>query len=505
MKIISALLTLPLFLLMFVHTAYSSVVHADYQTETFKKLEEIRKDKKNDILSRLRLVKDKVSDASNDPVLLKAFGDFAKHRRGTRSASIWLERMGEMDAHYVQEYGEFYDILFIAADGLVFHSIKMESDFMQNLFKGELATSKLSRYLRKNPNTSFVDYDDYLPSKEPAAFFVRQIIKDGIHHGWIVFQFSINAINSTLSDHSKLGRTGEVYLTNTEKIMISQSRLVPENTSLQLKVDTQAPDQALKGAMGSLLIPDYRGVMVFSSYEKFEFSGVVWIIIAEIDEDEVITDYYRTNKNDLLEPLFENLKLAASHSIQPVKIEKAAVRVDINEYGKAQAGKQIVTYGVATCTAVIVTMSNQYTYLGHIYPLDDAYNSGLNKSFLNFGLWLRGKNLPERQRDLLGSMIERIKNYDVYPYQLNKLSVVLAAVHTNGFETTIDKLLDAGLFLSQITVLHDPEKKSFNVVANAEKTSPVFAWNDNLNQNHKWSGIGQSLNLGRHIKSILND
>jgi hypothetical protein len=44
--------------------------------------------------------------------------------------------------------------------------------------------------------------------------------------GWIVFQFFINALNSILINFDNLGRTGEVYLTNVKKMMLSQSRLL---------------------------------------------------------------------------------------------------------------------------------------------------------------------------------------------------------------------------------------------------------------------------------------
>jgi len=469
---------------------------AGYQDRTFSKLENILDGKKRDILSRLDIEKEKVASASKDAILLEAFWNF--QQPSSRSNS--LDKIKLLDGHYIANYSEFYDILFIAEDGLVFHSIKMESDFRQNLFDGELSNSLLSRNLQSNAEIEFIDYDYYFPSKEPAAFFITRVNDGDKNLGWMVFQFAINAINSTLSDHQELGKTGEIYLTNAEKIMITQSRLLPENTSLQLKVNTQAPNLALTETKGKKLLSDYRGVMVFSVFERFKFSGVAWVIIVEMDEDEVITNYYQANKDTILPSLFDHLSPGKLLSQLPTRTSADRLRVDINEYAKADLNEQISTYGIASCTGILISMPQRYTYLGHIYPLDDVYRSQWSKVFLNFGLWISGEESIDERRDLLEDMIARIKRFESYPYELNKLNIILAAVHTDSLEGAIDKLLEEGFFLSQITVLFDPEKSSVNILAQGGNTQSLFEWNNSVTDKKQWTELGETANLAQQVK-----
>jgi len=91
------------------------------------------------------------------------------------------------------------------------------------------------------------------------------------------------------------------------------------------------------------------------------------------------------------------------------------LRVDINEYAKAQTGQQIITYGVATCMATIISIPEKFTYLGHVYPLDDSYHSDWDKMILDFQLWLGNKEHIEKKRNLIENMMTRIERYDVYP------------------------------------------------------------------------------------------
>jgi len=287
--------------------------------------------------------------------------------------------------------------------------------------------------------------------------------------------------------------------------MITQSRLVAQNTSLQLIIDTQAANLALKNNNGRKLIKDYRGVLVFSVFEKFEFSGVSWIIIGEIDEDEVITNYYKKNKYDILLTLFKQFEPGNLLLNTPDNIENTAIRVDINEYGKTGINNQIATYGVATCTAVLISKPDLFTYLGHIYPLDEVYHSNWSKPLLNFGLWLIGERANDNQLDLLGNMINKIKTYEIYPYELQELKVTLVAVQTESLERIIDKLLNAGIFLSQITVVIDPESSFVNILANTEEISPYFEWNHMTTSKKQWTNLEGVNNLSQLVKLSLSD
>jgi hypothetical protein len=120
-----------------------------------------------------------------------------------------------------------------------------------------------------------------------------RVHRDGVHQGWIVFQYALNMLNALLVDYDELGEMGEVYVVNCEHFMLTQSRFREGSSSLKVRVDTEAVRCAMHEQSGQKLITGYRGVRVFVSFERFDFWETSWIIIASIEESGVLTDYYR--------------------------------------------------------------------------------------------------------------------------------------------------------------------------------------------------------------------
>ena len=159
------------------------------------------------------------------------------------------------------------------------------------------ASSYLSNYLKKPDNEQFAEFEYYPPSDEAAAFFIVALEKNQQHSGWIVLQFASNRINKILTERQELGRTGEVYLVNQKHLMLTDSRFIENSTILRQKVDTLAVKEAFQTSISEKITSDYRGINVFSSSEKFELMGIQWVIVAEIDEDEIITNQYKKYKS----------------------------------------------------------------------------------------------------------------------------------------------------------------------------------------------------------------
>ena len=44
----------------------------------------------------------------------------------------------------------------------------------------------------------------------------------------------------------------------------------------------------LKGESGAHVVPDYRGIPVLSVYSPVDFGGQKWVLLAEIDETEIL-------------------------------------------------------------------------------------------------------------------------------------------------------------------------------------------------------------------------
>jgi hypothetical protein len=460
---------------------------ANVKSETFERLNNIRSEKKSKVFEYFTEVRRSASAIAKDDFMRRAFEEMLQ---SGKAGHHLLEF--EIDERYVEKYGKFYDILFVDSSGYVFHSIKKESDYRTNLISSENSTGSISRPLRDpDIGEKFVGFDYYAPSDEPAAFFYIPVYKGAEHRGWFILQFALNRIKSILADREELGRTGEVYLVNAQKLMLTDSRFMGDSTALQLVVDTVAVSEALKEGEGNRIIEDYRNVKVFSSYEKFNLFGVDWLLIAEIDESEVITEYFKKNKSFFQDkiPSYSAKTKRVKHAKQrrPLKLR----RVDIDEFAKSTDGAELVTYGVATCTAVAIVVPDGPAYLVHISPTDETYmTNSLAKFFLG----------EEKYQNLLGAMVERVKRYDVYPSELGTVQFVVIAPHAKSINKVIDTIVEAGVELANIKYLYNPKALNAN----------VFLGHHGSGLNVEWVGDGgvyieraeEALDIGAVVKAI---
>ncbi|MBD1583336.1 methyl-accepting chemotaxis protein [Pseudoalteromonas sp. S16_S37] len=198
-----------------------------------------------------------------------------------------------------------YDLFIIDNDtGVVAYSVYKELDFATSLVTGPFAKSGLAKVfeqakqLQDSSEFAFVDYEPYLPSyNAPASFIAAPIHIEGSKGATLVFQLSITALNSIMTEREGLGKSGETYLVGPEGLMRSDSYLDPINRSVvnafkhpdTSKINTEAFHRAINGEQGQKLITDYNGQPVLSSYSPVEVLGVRWALLSEIDEAEAFS------------------------------------------------------------------------------------------------------------------------------------------------------------------------------------------------------------------------
>ncbi len=438
--------------------------NTDIKKETFLRLRDILEEKKQDTIDYFHDISKLASEINNDTAMLKFF-NFIRDNNYTVSSDLEYE----IDKHYVMNYSNFYDILFVDSTGYVFHSIKQEADYQKNLFNGALARTKLAEILKKRNDEQFVEYELYTPSDEPAAFFSKPVYDGTRHIGWFVLQCSINKVNTILSSRDNLGRTGEVYLVNKNLMMLSESRFMEGSSIFKIKIDTKPVKEAVRNNTGETIASDYRGIRVFSSYEKFDLFGVSWIIIAEIDEDEIITEFYKKFKNHFQERICDYIANKEPEGHALINYSQKIKRIDMNEFAKVKPGMMLETSGISGCTAIAILLPNRFGYLAHISPTDEIYiSSMLTKIFLG-----------DNKSDFLGELTRRIKHYDVYPYELKKLQFVIVAPHRKSFYNAVDKILGNDVELANIKFMHKPQSRASNVLLNAERNSVIVEWHKN--------------------------
>ncbi len=410
-------------------------ISTDLRKKVFTYLATIRNRKKAEVIQYFKSVEDKAKNAGNDPQLQEIF--FTSQQQSN------LEQEDKFDAVYANRYGEFYDILLANPAGFVFNSVRKEADYGSNLFNQNSPLHPQSTISRTQ--ATFIDYQEYAPSDDSASFFFVPLQKDSTFAGWIILQCPINRINRILSKRDGLGRSGEVYLVNKRMLLLSDSRFINESSALKLKVDTEAARNAMVDEQGEQILEDYRGVRVFSSFERFDVFGATWIIIAEIDEAEILTKEFLQTENIDYPAIVE---LAEKHldfkqSLPPPP--RTGLVVDINEFKRSADGDALLTYGVASCTAILILLPERFAYLTHISPLDEIYQSSSSN------------------QNLLHQLLHRITYFDLLPVEKRAVQFVLIAPHNVSLKGAVATILEHDFDLGNIRLAINRSARGANV------------------------------------------
>ncbi len=437
-----------------------------YSDSVVVRLDEVRREKRQAILRLFHDVEKTARGIAEDETLRRCFHemrglyDTEAGRAGQCPESVLVaarKYQRAIDQYYLLNYRRFYDILFVSPDGYVFYSIRKEPDYHTWIAEDSFLGQGL-RKSRCGPAGEFVlDYHYYPPSGKPSAFFLVPVVEDGVRHGWFVLQYPIKMLDMLMVDHSELGHTGEVYLVNRERRMLTDSRFHGEHTHLRFSVDALESAEREGGVSGSGLTTDYRGVRVFGSYERFRVLGQEWIIVAQIDEAEVITDFYRENQQRCRARLLERLARTPAIPRSPCPPNAEAVLVDMDDFEKAEEGEALATRGVSTCTAVTVTLPGRFSYLAHISPYDKIYGAN-------------------RLTNTLKQLINRIRYYDIYQNELGKLEVVIVATHTDSIDMVLNKLMRYGITLAQIRFAWEPRARYADVMVPSGGGETIIEW-----------------------------
>lgn len=432
--------------------------YPDFKNSVFSQLKKAREEKITQALGFLEQQTVVARDISSTPQFLDYFTRTIKffQRKAYGSASFKAQDRN-WEELYAKSLGMFYDLLLLDLEGNIFYSVKKEQDFLKNIsdpmFDG-LALSKGFSALGNEPD--FIEYEFYAVSNEPASFYLVPVFHQSKKIGTAVFQLAINKVNGIFTNREGLGRTGEVYIVNQKKLMLTDSRFIQDPTHFKLAIDTTAIREALQVGEGEKIILDYRGKSVFSSFQSFQFGNTRWVIIAEKDESEVLTDFYEEFADELHAPMFKALSaitLLMKPPKEPLPTTKEKTFVDLQEIARTSNGNLLYTLGVSTCTAVSASLPGRVNYLAHLTPTDAAY--GLS--------WPASQMLGQAHTDLLGEMLGRLYWFDVYPSQRDLLRFGVYATQDEGLAAILRELVERGVTLAQIKVVYQPSFDSVSV------------------------------------------
>ncbi|MBN1182003.1 MAG: cache domain-containing protein [Bacteroidales bacterium] len=455
-----------IFLLFFVfifHDCSKSISYKEFEENTYSDLQIILQERKTQLINYLTEIMNLAKNVRHDEVMMNFFKtkkEYYALRNDSLVPDILVNEIEKLkqniENYYLENYLNFYDIMFIDNDGEIFYTIRKEDDYHKNIFQGSLANTGLSLKLMDKPNESFVDFQFYEVSGEPSAFFIEPVIEDNTKMGWIVLQCGIDKINRLFSINKNLGVTGEIVLVNKEHYMLTNSRFKAEPTILKQQLPTNNIESKFKEKKGYKTVIDYRGKKVLSAFEVFEFFEKEWLIIAKVDKDEVISQYYLENQDILFPKIKRNLELTKNPDRVPFNYDEKITYVNMDEFKRCDTASTLYTHGVSTCTAVIISYPGKFSYMAHVSPYDVIYN--------------------ENRTDIINQMFKQIYYFDITLSEKRDLEIKIMSGQIESFKNLIDILLNKGIFLSQIKIMYRNDAEHGNVYNINPKKKNIVNW-----------------------------
>ncbi len=393
------------------------------------------------------------------------------------------------NGYYLSNYFVFYDILFVDMEGSVFYTLRKENDTHINLMDKKQSLGFLSDAFKSKPdNEVFIDFYEYGPSSEPAAFFIEPVKKQGVKVGWIILQCPINKLNSIFAATDDLGQTGETFLVNKNGLMLTESYFKGQSTILKEHLDDRNIKVKFQDKKGHRVVTDYRGVKALSSFEVFEFLGTRWLVVAKIDKDEITTDHYKRYNKYYGDKLLKYLNISPlpQSSKSVLQGNPGALRVDMDEFLKARNNEILETWGVSTCTALVAAFPKKFGYLAHISPIDRVYN--------------------KNDTNLVSQITKKIKSFDIYSFERRNVVFTVVATHLDSLSNIINLLVEDGFFLSQIRVSYNSHARSAAIVYDYGKDDLTITWTMNSGEGESVvHGLKDTMNVGMIIEKIMSN
>jgi signal transduction histidine kinase len=107
-----------------------------------------------------------------------------------------------------------------------------------------------------------------------------------------------NTLNPIILDTTGLGRTGQAYLVDTAKVMLTPSRFMHHPDPLTHKMDFAGPRAALAGEPGPSVYEGFGGQKVMGAWEYMPEQR--WALIAEMDADEAFAPLAMLRRNAII-------------------------------------------------------------------------------------------------------------------------------------------------------------------------------------------------------------
>jgi methyl-accepting chemotaxis protein len=175
----------------------------------------------------------------------------------------------------------YNDIMLVSAEGKIELTSAEYGDLEWDL---GLDVSTEPYFKRGKEKTYFTDlFYNKFTGKNLLYVVTPCLDQQGRFVGCVIAEINMNRLCDVLVDREGLGQSGETYIVNQEKFMISEARF-HKDAVLKTKVDTFGVNEGLAGKSGVSTYSDYRNVSVVGTWYPIKYTN--WALLAEIDEEE---------------------------------------------------------------------------------------------------------------------------------------------------------------------------------------------------------------------------
>lgn len=158
------------------------------------------------------------------------------------------------------------------------------------------ASQKLKLYLDGLKNSSdfsglqILEAQDKFDKMNMLSFYPAGeneiMIKVPFQNNYKVRVYSVSSFNKLLEENEGLGESGEIYLVGEDYKIKSASRHVKDWKNITVNNESIRLGKLAK--FGVHAVKDYRGVEVVSAFSPFDYDHLNYVLLSEIDRDEVL-------------------------------------------------------------------------------------------------------------------------------------------------------------------------------------------------------------------------
>ncbi len=186
--------------------------------------------------------------------------------------------------------------------GYVFLSMNYDAYIGKNLHSKEFQKSEILHLWEKVLETKTAHYSDmHLPilyGKEPIMFIAAPVFDKGEVISVLILSLPSTLINKVLHFRGSNIKSCETYAVGKDYLLRSDSFLQEGLTvsasfehPQESRINTRNIQKAFNNEHGVSLTKDYRGVDVLSSYSLFEFDGIEWAMLTQIDKSAITQQF----------------------------------------------------------------------------------------------------------------------------------------------------------------------------------------------------------------------